>query len=95
MEGENNLIMITDKNLIELVQRTISHLEKLQGNKKHKERWVDGETAKKRMGVKSDTTLQRFRDEGKIRFAKISKKIIMYDSISIDDFLESNSHETF
>ena len=94
MKGDN-LIMISDKNLIELVQRTISHLEKLQGNKQQKERWIDGETAKNRLGVKSDTTLQKFRDEGKIRFAKISKKIIMYDSLSIDEFLEKHSHETF
>lgn len=94
MKGEN-LIMISDKNLFELVEKTLIHLEKLQGNKEQKERWIDSETAKKRMGIKSDTTLQKFRDEGKIRFAKISKKIIMYDSLSIDEFLEKHSYETF
>jgi len=41
------------------------------------------------------TTLQKLRDEGKIRFSQPEKKIILYDSLSIDSYLEKHVRETF
>lgn len=40
------------------------------------------------MNIKSKTTLQKLRDEGKIRFTQPQKKIILYDRESIEQYLE-------
>jgi hypothetical protein len=45
--------------------------------------------------IKSKTTLQKLRDEGRIRFSQLDKKNILYDTESIDAFLEDFVYETF
>jgi hypothetical protein len=47
------------------------------------------------LGISSKTTLQRFRDEGSIRFTQPSRKIILYDRDSILVFLEQHAKDTF
>ena len=59
------------------------------------ERWIDGEEAMKMLKLKSKTTLQNYRDEGKIRFSQPSKKVILYDRFSIEEFIENNAKDTF
>ncbi|SNZ01297.1 helix-turn-helix domain-containing protein [Flagellimonas pacifica] len=59
------------------------------------DKWIDGEEAKRILRIKSASTLQKLRDEGKIRFTQPQKKIVLYDRDSIDEFLEKNAHETF
>ncbi len=60
-----------------------------------RDKWISGEEAMAMMRITSKTTLQKFRDEGKIKFSQPEKKIILYDSDSISEFLEKNSHNTF
>ncbi len=45
--------------------------------------------------ITSKTTLQKLRDEGKIRFSQPEKKIILYDVLSINKYLDNNTHDTF
>ncbi|MEM6767521.1 MAG: helix-turn-helix domain-containing protein [Bacteroidota bacterium] len=45
--------------------------------------------------ITSKTTLQKLRDEGKIRFSQPMKKLILYDRESILTYLEENAQETF
>jgi predicted site-specific integrase-resolvase len=47
------------------------------------------------IGISSKTTLQKFRDEGRIRFAQPDRKIILYDRDSINEYLEKNAKGTF
>lgn len=47
------------------------------GAKPHN-KWIDGEEAMQVLRIKSKTTLQKLRDEGKIRFSQPEKKIILY-----------------
>lgn len=47
------------------------------------------------LNIKSKTTLQKLRDEGRIRYTQPEKKIILYDRDSIDAYLENNSKDTF
>ncbi len=93
MKGES-LIMISEDNFFELLERTINHLEKLQG-KKHKEVWVDSDEAKKLLGIKSDTTLLNLRSQGLIEYSQPSRKVILYKRDSILAYLEKHSHKTF
>ena len=49
----------------------------------------------KLLHVSSKTTLQKYRDEGYIRFSQPSKKLILYDRESIMEFINSNAKDTF
>ncbi|MEA5261058.1 helix-turn-helix domain-containing protein [Arcicella aquatica] len=64
-------------------------------NKVEKEKWISDDQAMQLLNIKSKTTLQKLRDEGKIRFSQPQKKIILYDRESIDKYLESNAHKMF
>jgi hypothetical protein len=59
------------------------------------DKWVSGETVMKMLNISSKTTLQKLRDEGKIRFSQPEKKIIVYDITSVHKYLEDNAYETF
>jgi len=59
------------------------------------EKWINDEEAMTALNIKSKTTLQKLRDEGKIRFSQPQKKIILYDKSSIDEYLDKHAHETF
>lgn len=59
------------------------------------DRWIDGVEAMQLLRIKSTTTLQNLRDEGRIRFSQPSRKIILYDRVSLEEFLEKNAKDTF
>lgn len=71
----------------------VEHLETKRKDKPSK--WIDGEEAMLKLKIKSTTTLQRLRDEGKIRFSQPQKKIILYDRDSINDYIEKHAREIF
>lgn len=48
-----------------------------------------------KLRIKSKTTLQRLRDEGHIRFTQPDRKTILYDTDSINGYLEKHAKETF
>lgn len=58
-------------------------------------RWIGQQEAMQLLNIKSKTTLQKMRDEGKIRFSQPEKRIILYDRVSIDTYLEQHAKETF
>lgn len=62
---------------------------------KSKDKWVLPHIAMQQLGIKSKTTLQKLRDEGKIRFSQPQKKIILYDRESIEAYLEEHAKDTF
>ncbi len=71
-------------------------IEHVRANTKDKpDKWIDGEEAMRELRIKSTTTLQKLRDEGKIRFSQPQKKIILYDRESIAEYIEKHIRETF
>jgi len=76
-----------------LVEQVVARLKK--ENNKEKAKWVPDEVAMQLLNIKSKTTLQKLRDEGKIRFSQPQKKVILYDMDSINQYLEKNARETF
>lgn len=76
-----------------LVEQVVARLKDLHGPKKDK--WISDEEAMHLLHIKSKTTLQQYRDQGKIRFSQPQKKIILYDRESILEFLENSVHNTF
>ena len=48
----------------------------------------------KLLHITSMTTLQKFRDEGFIRFFQADRNIILYDRDSINEYLDKNAKDT-
>ena len=70
--------------------------ERLKGKEKAKEdKWVSADEAMQKLRITSKTTLQKLRDEGKIRFSQPEKKLILYDLGSIYEYLEKHAKDTF
>lgn len=87
------VICLQDKAFYLLIEQVVARLK--EKNSKGKNNWISDVEAMQLLNIKSKTTLQRLRDEGKIRFSQPQKKIILYDRISIDTYLEQNAKNTF
>ncbi|UAY53180.1 helix-turn-helix domain-containing protein [Ferruginibacter albus] len=76
--------------LIEEVYERLKIKEQLKEDK-----WITDEQAMALLNIKSKTTMQKLRDEGKLRYSHPQKKTILYDRNSINEYLEKNARETF
>ena len=88
-----NVICLEDDAFYTLIEKVIDRIGVPNLNKEDK--WVSGEEAMKKLRITSKTTLQKMRDEGKIRFSQPEKKIILYDTESINQYLDKNSKNIF
>jgi hypothetical protein len=86
------IICLEDEAFYALINEVTTYLDKKQ---KHHDKWVSQKEAMRLLNVKSKTTLQNLRDEGKIRFSQPQKKIILYDRASIEAYLDKYAHDTF
>jgi sucrose-6-phosphate hydrolase SacC (GH32 family) len=87
------VICLEEDAFFALVEQVVARLKK--EHNKEKAKWVSDEEAMQLLNIKSKTTLQKLRDEGKIRFSQPQKKVILYDRNSIEIYLENNARETF
>ena len=88
-----NVICLQDEALYALIEQVVTRLKEKNGQER--EKWISDEQAMQLLNIKSKTTLQKLRDEGKIRFSQPQKKIILYDRDSIDIYLNQNARNTF
>jgi hypothetical protein len=76
-----------------LFEQLLNHFK---DREKHVEdKWISGPEAMKMLRIKSKGTLQKLRDEGKIRYTQPEKKIILYDLESIHAYLDDFVYEPF
>ena len=87
------VICLEDEAFYALIDRVMDRLKSKQNIKEDK--WISGDEAMTKLRITSKTTLQKFRDEGRIRFTQPDKKIILYDNDSIHEYLEKHSKDTF
>ncbi len=87
------MICLETEAFYNLVDEVVKRLRDDDGGEQDK--WIQMDDAMKMLGIKSKTTLQKLRDEGRIRFAQPQKKIILYDRDSILQYLEDHAQETF
>ena len=88
-----NVIVIEEAAFYALIEEVVGRIKE-----KHKiteDKWISGKEAMKKLRIKSPTTLQKLRDEGRIRFSQPDKKIILYDTDSLNEYLSKHSKETF
>jgi hypothetical protein len=87
------VICLESEAFYNLVERVVERVKEKKGIAHDK--WISADKAMELLNIKSKTTLQTFRDEGKIRFSQPQRKIILYDRDSIMGYLERNARETF
>lgn len=87
------VICLENEAFYALIEEVVQRLK--EKNKVSEDKWISGEEAMQKMRIKSKTTLQRLRDEGRIRFTQPDKKNILYDIDSINEYLEKHAKETF
>jgi hypothetical protein len=87
------VICLTDEAFYTLIETVVARIKEKASIKGDK--WISDEEAMAKLRIKSKTTLQKLRDEGKIRFSQPEKKIILYDTDSIDLYLDKHSKDTF
>jgi hypothetical protein len=87
------VICLEDNAFYALFDKVIGYIKEKNGVTEDK--WISGEEAMQKLRITSKTTLQKLRDEGKIRFSQPEKKIILYDIHSIYEYLENNTKDTF
>lgn len=87
------VICLEEEAFYALFEKIVHHIGAQQKEEPFK--WVDGTEAMRLLNITSKTTLQKLRDEGKIRFSQPQKRVIVYDRNSIDDYLEEHAHDTF
>lgn len=92
--GNNlNVICLESQAFYALIDEVVDYVK--NQNPPTPKRWVNDVEAMTLLGVTSKTTMQKYRDEGKIRFSQPSRKVILYDRESIIGFLEDNAKDTF
>lgn len=87
------VICLQDDAFYALVDEVVNRIKR--DNNIKEDKWINGEEAMRLLNLKSKTSLQNLRDEGKIRFSQPQKKVILYDRDSINAYLEKNVNETF
>lgn len=87
------VICLQDEALYALIDEVVARIKKQQPVAE--DRWIGSEEAMGKLRITSKTTLQKLRDEGKIRFSQPERKLILYDTKSIDEYLEKHAKDTF
>ena len=76
------VICLEEVAFFELIEQVVTRLK--EQNSAPLDKWISDDEAMRLLNVKSKTTLQKLRDEGKIRFTQPQKKIILYDRQSAE-----------
>lgn len=88
-----NVICLEEDAFYNLIDKVLKHVDR--NLTKEADKWISGDEAMQLLRISSKTTLQKLRDEGKIRFSHPEKKHIVYDRDSINEYLEKHAKETF
>jgi hypothetical protein len=75
------VICLEDEAFYSLIEQVVQRLKEKHNIKE--DRWISAIEAMDKLRIKSKTTLQRLRDEGRIRFSQPDKKNVLYDVESI------------
>jgi hypothetical protein len=87
------VICLEEEAFYALVEQVVLRIKEKQSITEDK--WISAEEAMQKLRISSKTTLQKLRDEGKIRFSQPERKHILYDVASIYEYLEKHAKDTF
>ena len=69
-------------------------VERIGASQQEPPKWVNQDEAMRLLNIKSPTTLQKYCNNGNIRFTQPRKRVIFYDRNSINQFLEKHARDT-
>lgn len=87
------VICLEDAAFYALINEVVDRLKSEQNIKEDK--WINTEEAMAKLRIRSKTTLQRLRDEGRISFTQPKAKVILYDTDSIEAYLNKHTKEAY
>lgn len=87
------VICLQEDAFYELLEKVVERIK--EKNNITEDKWISGEEAMRKLRISSKSTLQKMRDEGTIRFSQPERKIILYDTDSINEYLEKHAKNTF
>jgi hypothetical protein len=90
---DHKVICLETPAFYQLVEEVVERLSNKQ--EPVPDKWINQEQAMQLLGITSRTTLQKYRDEGSIRFTQPSRRVILYDRDSILTFLEQHAKDIF
>ncbi|MEZ0611386.1 helix-turn-helix domain-containing protein [Fibrella sp. WM1] len=93
LEKTMEVICLHDEAFYALIDKVLERVQQKQTVSEDK--WISGSEAMQRLRIQSKTTLQKLRDEGSIRFSQPEKKLILYDTDSINAYLNRHAKDTF
>lgn len=88
-----NVICLEDAAFYTLLEEVVSRLKEKHAVRHDK--WINDDQAMQLLNIKAKSTMQKLRDEGKIRFSQPLKKNILYDRDSILEYLDQYAKDTF
>jgi len=88
-----DVICLEDEAFYSIIEQVFERMKEKEKAKEDK--WISADEAMQKLRITSKTTLQKLRDEGKIRFSQPEKKHIVYDLNSIYSYIEKHAKETF
>ena len=88
-----DIICIEESAFFVLIEHVITGIRANAPAKEDK--WISTAEAMKLLRITSPTTLQKLRDEKKIRATQPGTRTVLYDRDSILDYLEDFAYETF
>lgn len=87
------VICLEDEAFYSLIEKVVQRIKESKGVKEDK--WISPEEAMQKLRISSKTTLQKLRNEGKLKYSQPEKKLILYDVESIYEYLKKHARETF
>jgi hypothetical protein len=87
------VICIEEEAFYELFEKVVARLQPTE--EREEDKWISPDDAMGLLGITSTTTLQKYRDEGLIEFAQLSKRKILYSRESIGEYLENKRRKIF
>jgi len=91
---DEEIIRIESKAFYLMITKLVTFIKEQENIKEDK--WITTDQAMKKLHITSKSTLQLLRDNGSISYTTpLNKKIILYDSESINEHLERNKKNKF
>ena len=89
-----NVICLESDAFYALIDHVVDHVKKENSLPKEDD-WIDKEEAMKLLRIKSETTLQKYRDEFRIEYNPINRRTFVYSRSSIKKYLNKNIKKAF
>ena len=88
-----NVIVIEEEAFHKLIEEVIVRIK--EKSNPSADKWISRAEVMQKLRIKSKSTLQKLRNEGYIRFSQPEKKIILYDTDSINEYLSRHAKDIF